>query len=177
MFGGYKYRAMNAPNFPTYHRPFAFQNSITSPSRLFGMQIIFAVLLAVLSASVASAIHLVFFDRENCEGRIVDKHNVYEHCHRYNIPSGVQSAFVSDNQNLDLVHIFNNAACKKDELEEGREELRPKVTSTDSVAKNCTRIGIKELKCYMITRFNYIPGKFANSNTVAPENIACEARR
>ncbi|KAF8874299.1 hypothetical protein BD779DRAFT_1567154 [Infundibulicybe gibba] len=75
------------------------------------MQIKPAVLLAVLSASAASAIKLALFDGKNCNGNWVGDHNVYEHGHRYSLPMKAWSAYVSDNPNSDVIRLFEGKGC------------------------------------------------------------------
>ncbi|KAF8874302.1 hypothetical protein BD779DRAFT_1567174 [Infundibulicybe gibba] len=76
------------------------------------MQIKHAVLLAILSASTASAVNVVLYRGNNCNGTIAGEHNVYDHSCKHDVPGGVQSVFASQNWNYDPIHVSRGDKCQ-----------------------------------------------------------------
>ncbi|KAF8868388.1 hypothetical protein BD779DRAFT_1808273 [Infundibulicybe gibba] len=110
------------------------------------MQIKSAVLLAVLSASAASAIKMEFYTGAHCQGaKVGDDHIVFEHSHKYDIPWGVRWMRVSDNFNQDYIWAYNEGACK-DSTPEPPQAIA-------KIFSGCMDAGGVELRCYTITNF------------------------
>ncbi|KAF8874301.1 hypothetical protein BD779DRAFT_1476601 [Infundibulicybe gibba] len=107
-----------------------------------------AVLLAVLSASTASAIRVVVRDRKNCGGNVVRNHSVFEHDYIYRTPWNSQSVFVSENLNNDTISVFDEGSCN------GTSKPNPESALITITHDGCAP-GVPmdtALRCYMISR-------------------------
>ncbi|KAF8868387.1 hypothetical protein BD779DRAFT_1684020 [Infundibulicybe gibba] len=76
------------------------------------MQINFAVLLAVLSASAASAVKITFYAGDKCHGAKLGDHEVHEVNHKYDVPANVQSLWITDNGMSRRVRAYDQGHCQ-----------------------------------------------------------------
>ncbi|KAF8874300.1 hypothetical protein BD779DRAFT_259373 [Infundibulicybe gibba] len=107
-----------------------------------------AVLLAVLSASAASAIKVVFYGGSDCRRGRVGQRTDHKRNHSYPMPQGVLSVSVSENPKNDTIRVFSAGRCWS-----GADIPEPRF-AIDTTTRDCayTKLGLdQELRCYTIS--------------------------